>query len=194
MTYAGFDVERAREMTGRFRQFIEANKDELLALQILYSRPYGSQRLTYQALQDLAFALKNPPWHLTPANLWMAYWRLEATRVRKPSGEDLLTDLVSLVRFAVGNADELIPFRQEVEQKFNLWIGRQIKAGRTFADEQMTWLRLIKEHVVANVEMPVTDLQEMPQFASRGGIVKARQLFGASLNEVVAELQGALVG
>ena len=34
----------------------------------------------------------------------------------------------------------------------------------------------------------------MPQFESRGGVVKARKLFGAGLNEVVAELQGALVG
>jgi type I restriction enzyme R subunit len=152
-------VERAREMTGRFQQFIEQNKDELLALQILYSRPYGSQRLTYQALQDrvCAAALKNPPWHLTPAHLWMAYWRLEATRVRKPSGEDLLTDLIFLVRFAVGKEGELVPFRQEVEQKFNLWVGRQIKVGREFTEEQMTWLRLIKDHIAANVEMPLRD-------------------------------------
>jgi len=194
LTYADFDFVRAREMTGRFRQFIEAHKDELLALQILYSRPYGSERLTYQALQDLAAALKNPPWHLLPAQLWTAYWRLETSRVREPPAEVLLTDLVSLVRFAVDDKAELVPFRALVEQKFNLWIGRQIKAGRVLKDEQMTWLRLIKDHIAANVEMPLKDIQEMPQFESRGGIVKARQLFGTGLNEMVTDLQGALVG
>lgn len=113
--------------------------------------------------------------------------------MRKPSGEDLLTDLISLVRFAVGKELELVPFRQEVEQKFNLWIGRQIKAARNFTEEQMAWLRLIKDHIAANVEMPLADLQEMPQFAGRGGIVRARQLFETKLNQVIAELQEALV-
>ena len=187
-------MARAREMTGRFRQFIEENKDELLALQILYSRPYGSERLTYQALQDLAVALKSPPWHLLPASLWMAYWRLDATRVKEANSEALLTDLIALVRYAVGNVDELVPFRQEVEQKFNLWIGRQIKAGRTFTDEQMTWLRMIRDHIAANAEMPARDLEDMPQFKNLGGIVKARKVFSTGLNDMLAELNGALVG
>jgi type I restriction enzyme R subunit len=187
-------VERAKEMTGRFRQFIEENKDELTALQILYSRPYGRERLTYQALQDLAAALKNPPWHLMPGSLWAAYCRLETARVRQAPTEVVLTDLVSLVRYAVGNTSELVPFGQEVEQRFNLWVGRQIKAGRTFTDEQVAWLRMIKDHIAANIEMLPKDLQEMPQFESRGGVVKARQLFGAGLGAMLAELEGVLVG
>ncbi|MGB0086934.1 MAG: type I restriction-modification enzyme R subunit C-terminal domain-containing protein, partial [Rhodomicrobiaceae bacterium] len=193
-TYAGFDVERAREMTGRFRQFIEENKDELLALQILYSRPYGSERLTYQALQDLALALKSPPWHLLPASLWTAYWRLDASRVRQAKAEELLTDLIALVRYAVEITGELVPFRHEVEQKFNLWIGRKLKAGRSFSEDEMDWLRLIKDHIAANAEMQTTDFEDMPQFQSRGGTVKARKLFGTEVNEMLTELNEALVG
>ena len=34
-------ADRAREQTQSFRQFIEDNKDEITALQVLYSQPYG---------------------------------------------------------------------------------------------------------------------------------------------------------
>ena len=52
--------------------------------------------------------------------------------------EKVLTDLVALVRFAAGGADEVLePFSRRVEQRFNLWVGRQKKAGRSFTDEQI---------------------------------------------------------
>src|SRR5690606_30372477 len=42
----GFDQRQAEETADRFKQFMEENKDELLALQILYSRPFSARRLT----------------------------------------------------------------------------------------------------------------------------------------------------
>ncbi len=39
-----------------FRQFIEENRDEITALQIIYSQPYAQQRLTYQQVKELARA------------------------------------------------------------------------------------------------------------------------------------------
>jgi type I restriction enzyme R subunit len=193
VTAAGYDLKQAEKRTTSFREFIEANKDELLALQILYSQPYLKRRLTYASIRELATKLSDPPHHLTTADVWQAYKRLEATLVRGAPSDKVLTDIISLVRFATGQSDVLEPYAARVEQKFNLWIGRQIKAGRTFTEEQMTWLKAIKDYLTANVEIAPTDIMRDQPFADWGGVVVARKLFGAQLNGLLDELTEVLV-
>jgi type I restriction enzyme R subunit len=164
--------------TRRFQEFIEENKDRLTALQILYGRPAAVERLTYAHLQELAHTLTSPPWVLDTALVWQAYKRLDAAKVRGEPMEKVLTELVVLVRYAIGQTDALESFAFGVEQRFNLWIGRQKKAGREFTDEQMRWLQLIKRFVTQNVDVAPRDLLEAPTFTHEGGLVKARQLFG----------------
>src|SRR5690606_25308397 len=175
-----------------FRAFIEANKIELLALQILYSQPFPKRRLTYASIKELATRLTDPPHHLTTADVWQAYRRLEASLVRGAPSDKVLTDIISLVRFATGQADLLEPYSARVEQKFNLWIGRQKKAGRQFNEDQMNWLTAIREYLAANVEIAPADLMRDHPFADWGGVVEARKLFGAALNGMLDELTEAL--
>ena len=91
-----------------FQAFIEEHKDEITALQVLYSRPYA-QRLRFADIKALAEAIQAPPRNWTPETLWRAYETLDKSKVRG-SGTRMLTDLVSLVRFAIGQDDELVPF------------------------------------------------------------------------------------
>jgi type I restriction enzyme R subunit len=190
---AEFDLDEARRRVDRFQEFLAKNKDELLALQILYGLPYGTRRLTYAAVKELADKLTSAPWHLTTATVWQAYKRLEAAKVRGAPADRLMTEIIALVRFATGQTEVLEPFAQQVEQRFNLWIGRQKKAGREFTEEQLRWLRLIKDHIAANAAAEPGDLGEVSTFADQGGIVRARALFGAGLNAMLDELNGALV-
>ena len=125
--------------------------------------------------------------------MWQAYKRLNASLVRGAPSDKVLTDLISLVRFATGQMDLLEPHAARVEQRFNLWIGRQIKAGRAFSDEQMGWLRAIKDYLAANVEIAPADLMRDQPFADWGGVVAARRLFGAELGEMLDELGEVLV-
>lgn len=78
VTAAGYDLKQAEKRTTSFREFMEANKNELLALQILYSQPYPKRRLTYASIRELATRLSDPPHHLTTADVWQAYKRLAA--------------------------------------------------------------------------------------------------------------------
>lgn len=190
----GFDQRQAEETTGKFKRFMDENKDELLALQILYSRPYGARGLTHQAVRDLADALARPPWNLTPPTIWSAYKRLYADRVRDASPNRLLSDIVALVRFALDpEARTLEPFSASVEQRFNLWLGREKNAGRDYAGEQLTWLQLIKSFVAANAVIERDDLQNAPDFVDRGGLIAARRVFGARLDALLDELADVLV-
>lgn len=193
LTSASFDMKRAEETITSFRTFIDENRDELTALQILYNQPYGSQRLTYAAIRELVQRLTDPPHYLTTANVWQAYKRLDAAKVRGAPVDEQLTEIVSLVRFALGQTDTLEPFAAIVEQRFNLWMGREKRAGRLYTPEQEDWLRAIAAFIAANAEIAPRDFQEAPGFADKGGILQARKVLGPGLNDMLDELQGALV-
>ena len=192
---AGFSMSQAAAKVQSFREFIAENQDHLTALQILLNRPKATERMTYAALDDLADALRAKPWHLMPADLWLAYKRLDQDRVRNVRTEHVLTDLIQLVRYAVSENPEkrLEPFSVVTEQRFNLWIGRQKKAGKLFSYEQMTWLELIRDHISANAEIQMRDLLEMPDFVDRGGSVAAQRVLGADMQTMLDDIAGALV-
>jgi type I restriction enzyme R subunit len=96
------------------------------------------------------------------------------------------------VQFATGQAELLEPYATRVEQRFNLWIGRQKKAGRDFNEEQMNWLKAIKDYLAANVEIAAADLMRDQPFTAWGGVIAARKLFGAELSGMLDELSEAL--
>ncbi|WP_433971934.1 type I restriction-modification enzyme R subunit C-terminal domain-containing protein [Tunturiibacter lichenicola] len=192
VTSAGYDLQQAEKRTTSFNDFIEQHKNELLALQILYSQPYPKRQLTYDSIRELATRLTDPPYHLTTADVWQAYNRLEASLVRGAPSDKVLTDIISLVRFSTGQSEILEPYSARVEQRFNLWIGRQLKAGRTFSEDQMNWLKAIKDYLAANVEIKAADMMRDQPFSEWGGIVAARNLFGADLNGMLDELSEAL--
>jgi type I restriction enzyme, R subunit len=194
VTGAGYDLNEARKRIDSFKEFIETHKDELTALQILYNQPYGKQKLTYAAIKELVQKLTDPPVYLTTADVWQAYKRLDAARVKGAPVDQQLTEIVSLVRYTLGMEKVLEPFGVKVEQRFNLWIGRQKKAGREFSEEQLGWLRSIAGFIAANAEIHTEDFMNIPSFADKGGLLKARELFGPDLNTMMDDLQLALVG
>lgn len=190
---ASFDLRHAEERVTSFKTFIEENKDELTALQIIYNQSYGQKRLTYSSIKDLIRALTEKPHYLTTADVWQAYKRLDASKVKGAPVDQQLTEIVSLIRFALGYDNVLEPFAAKVEQRFNLWVGREKKAGREYSTEQMTWLRTIANFISANAEIGLGDFMNVPSLSDKGGILKARELFGSDLNDMLDELQGALV-
>ena len=46
--------EKAQAVISTFKKFIDENKSELAALQLIYSKPYGDRHLTYEGIRDLA--------------------------------------------------------------------------------------------------------------------------------------------
>ena len=190
---AGFSIEalaRARTIVQSFEQFIAQHKDEITALQVLYSKPY-KQRLKFEDIKDLANAIEKPPYLWNESQLWQAYAALEKSKVKGPSSKRILTDLVSLVRFATHQDNELVPFPEKVNTNFNAWLGEQESRGKKFTDEQRHWLEMIRDHVAANLAVDRDDFEYAP-FAQEGGLGKVHQVFGSELNKLIEELNGAL--
>lgn len=188
---AGYDKEKAENLIQNFQQFIDDHKDELTAIQLLYSQPYQQRHLSYQQIEKLAEEIKQPPYNIAPVELWKAYEQLEKARVK---GEplNLLTNIISLIRFATGLVDILEPFPELVDRRFKTWLQQQQQVGREFEPDQLDWLEKIKTQIAHNAEITEDDFEYTP-FKKDGGILKARQLFGQELKPLIAELNGYLV-
>jgi type I restriction enzyme R subunit len=180
----------AKKIVTSFEAFIREHRDEIEALQVLYNLPYR-RRLTHDDIRALADAIQAPPRAWTPDVLWRAYETLEHDKVKGADAKRLLTDVVSLVRFALHQEQELVPFAEGVRARFSTWMAQQKNRGRAFTDEQRQWLEAICEHVAANAEVVVEDLEYVP-FNQLGGLGKAFRVFGAELANVIEELNGVL--
>jgi len=192
MIAAGFSAEateRNRAMTRDFRAYIEAHQDEITALQILFNRPYGAQ-LHFRDIKELAAAIQAPPRSWTVDGLWRAYEQLDRNRVRG-SGRRVLTDLVSLVRFAIERDDELAPFRDLVNTRFDAWLAEQETNGRRFTAEQRVWLELIRDHIASSYAIEREDFDDVP-FSQHGGLGRLYDLFGDDYTQILADLNQAL--
>lgn len=183
--------EKAREVIDKFKKFIDENKDELTALQIIYSKPHGIRHLTFDQIKQLSDAIQKPPYCLATDNLWLAYEQLEKSKVKKAGPQRILSNIVSLVRFAIGEADMLEPFGETVNERFQHWLTEQEKAGHKFTPEQIEWLTMIKGHIATSLTIEIDDFENVP-FNQKGGALKADQVFGRELPKILEQLNTVL--
>lgn len=195
VTFAGADPqakEKAQQAVKTFQDFLVQHRDEMLALQVFYNQPYHRRTLTYQMIKELAEALQKPPYLLTTERLWTAYSQLEQSRVKGANSRKVLTDIISLVRFASGTDEALLPFGEIVNRKFEGWIAKHEQQGRTFTSEQREWLGLIRDHLTTSVHIEKNDFDHTP-FHQRGGLLKVWTLFGEKFEGMLEEINNELV-
>ncbi len=195
VTAAGYDADataKLRSTVDSFRQFIEENKDELTALQILYNQPHNIQQLSLQQLEELAQALRRPPHLWTEEDLWNAYAQLERDRVRGVRQQRVLTDLVSLVRHALHPDGELQPYPALVRRRYETWLQAQEAAGKQFTAEQRWWLDKIAEFIGLNLNITPQDFEIDGEFVNRGGRYGVVNAFGPTWQHVLVEMNNSL--
>ena len=187
---AGFvDDGAARNMVETFQEFIEEHHDEYVALKAYYSRPYD-QRPTLADIKKLAEALKAPPFHMTPQRLWQAYEKIDDGKVRGEGGK-ILADIVSLIRFALGEDEELIPRADFVRMRFDLWLTEQEERERKFSPTQRGWLMMVRDHMTSSLTIEPDDF-DLDPFAQEGGLSAAYGVFGKDLTPLLEELNERL--
>ena len=98
-----------------------------------------------------------------------------------------------LVRYALGRSTSLEPLPATIAGRFNLWLGREERAGRTYTEAQRGWLTAIRDFIAVNISISPEDLMEAPDFAAQGGLVRAHSLFGDCLKLLLDELPEVLI-
>jgi type I restriction enzyme R subunit len=183
-------VDNATEIIKDFTQYLEINKDEIKALSIFYNQPYNRRDITFTMIKDVMEKLQLEKPLLAPESIWDAYATLEEVKSKQPKDE--LTALVSLIRRACCIDSELKSYDSTIEANFNKWIFKQHTGQHNrFSQEQLDWLRMIKDHVVSSYHIEIDDLDYTP-FDAKGGKGKMHQLFGNQMNEIINELNEVL--
>ena len=193
VTYSGWDehsAETSAQIVNDFKTFLEENKDEITALGIFYNQPIRRRELTFKMIKEVLDVLKKSRPALTPIRVWEAYERIEKVNARSPKNE--LTALVSLIRRVTGIDQALTPFDQTVNRNFQSWVFGKQAGTLKFNEEQMEWLRMIKDHIAASIHLEKEDLDYAP-FDAKGGIGRMVQLFGREMEVIINELNEVLV-
>jgi type I restriction enzyme R subunit len=182
--------ENAQNLTQEFAAYLEENRDKVEALTIFFSQPARRSEITYAMIKGLFDTLKADRPKFAPIRIWRAYALLDEYKGTDPANE--LTALVALIRRVCGLDEKIAPYAETVRRNFQTWIlKRHSGAGQKFNDEQMEWLRMIRDHIAASIHIERNDL-DMAPFDAKGGLGKMYQLFGESVDTVLHEMNEAL--
>ncbi len=179
----------SRQIIESWKQYIQDNKDEISALEVMFNNK-TAPHLAFAQLKELAERISRPPHQWTIDKLWNAYEKLESNRVRR-SDKHTVTDLVSLVRFTIGYENELVPFVESVEAKYQAWLLQQEQAGVKFSEHQRWWLDRIKETIAQSIQV-TPDSLELAPFTERGGIDGAIRDLGSNIQTIMSDLNERL--
>jgi type I restriction enzyme R subunit len=193
VTFSGWDTDqtqKADEAIDAFAKFIEDNRSAIDALEVIYSQNYKNRPLTLEMVKKLHAALLQK--NLPPEKLWMAYAIRQPEKVRSKNIINQLADIISLVRFQLGLTAELNTFSADVARRFQLWTFEKQKGALKFTEEQMDWLRMLRDHIAASMSVAPEHLDLSP-FDSHGGLGKFYELFGNEYESVLNEVNYSLL-
>ena len=192
VVFAGFDSQReenADKVITSFKEFIEENKDEIIALRIIYNESYKDRPMMIEQLKSLYEKLKKK--NITIDRLWDCYYIKFTDKVKRGTVAQL-TDLISIIRFEIGAMDELTSFADRVNANFKEWTFEKNAGYSQFTEEQMEWLRLIKDHIISSLSILDEDLDYTP-FDHKGGLLGFYEAFGGNYKNILNEMNVALV-
>ena len=108
------------------------------------------------------------------------------------SAHNELSGLVSLIRRACAIDSAITPYDDTVRRNFQQWILNRHSGNRPkFSEEQMQWLRMIRDHIAGSFHLEPDDLEFAP-FDAQGGLGRMYHLFGEKMEPLIDELNEAL--
>lgn len=152
LLYSGFSENEAHETVSAFETFIEENRDTIQALNLIYHDK--REELTYHVLKDLTETLIKASSHFTIENLWNSYAVFNPQNVQKLSQKEelaMITNIISLVRYAYKKINQLRNTKQNTKQYFELWLGHILKnKGESLSEIQKEIAFSLAEYIVTN--------------------------------------------
>ena len=188
--WAGDVAKNAETIAQEFEEYLAENCDEIEALTIFFNQPARRSEVTFTMVKDMLAKLKQNRPRLAPLTVWRAYAHLDDYKGANPAGE--LTALVALIRRVCGLDESLTRHSDRVRRNFQDWIlRRHAGAGEKFTEEQMDWLRMIRDHLATSFTVERDDLELAP-FDAHGGLGRMYALFSDRMDEVMSEMNEAL--
>jgi len=155
-----------------FTSFIRNNKDQLDALRVLRKRP---QDWNPEVLSKLR------------GDLGSHGFGEKRLRDAHKKVHHALADVISIVKHAINEQEPLLTPEQRVATALE-----ELKAFHAFTLEQEKWLAFIGKHLEENLSISEDDLDSQPVFTNRGGLARARKLFGNELAKMIERINYTL--
>jgi type I restriction enzyme R subunit len=152
-----------------FSEFVKQNKTKIDALSILFSNP---RRWNCEALKEMRDTLKQN-----------AFDEKELQKAHEVSSHKAMTDIISCVKHADDSHNPLLTAEERVDKTIQSLI-----AKHNFTPAQVQWLEYIREYLVANLAIEKGIFDVHPILERHGGLTKAKQIFGSSLDTVIDEI------
>lgn len=182
------DTDKARSVVESWAAYLAEHRDEITALQVGYE--VGERRIDFAVIEGLAARISRPPHNWTTDVIWNAYAAVDGAKVRK-SATHTVTDLVSLIRYATGVDDELVPYGERVRERYAAWLAQQEQSGAVFTETERWWLDRMVSVIASSAGIRVEDLDDAP-FAERGGTDGAIRDLGDRAAQLIDELNAEL--
>jgi type I restriction enzyme R subunit len=151
---------------------VKENADKVDALGILLKRPRDWRP---KALEELRRTLAQ--------NQFGERKLQDAHRV---ASHKALADVISIVKHAATAQAPVLTAEERVSRALD-----GLASKHQFTTEQMQWLSLVREQLIKNLTIDEEDFDNTPLLQGRGGVARARQVFGA-LDLLVAQLNEAV--
>ncbi len=188
--WAGDVAKNAETIAREFEDYLKESRDKIEALTIYFNHPARRSEVTYAMVKDMLARLKEDRPRLAPLTVWRAYVHLDDYKGSNPVGE--LTALVALIRRVCGLDESLTRHSDRVRRNFQEWIlKRHAGAGEKFSEEQMDWLRMIRDHLATSFTVERDDLELAP-FDAHGGLGRMYDLFGDRMDNIMSEMNEVL--
>src|ERR1700693_1266894 len=182
----GYDVEdqvTSRQLYGEwekpedyleaFTKFVRENANQVDALRVLFKKPH---EWNPEALSKLRTTLGGSGFGENA--LRKAHQKVYRT----------LADIISMVKHAADQQAPLLTAGERVTKAVE-----ELEGSHSFTAEQKQWLGFIADHLKENLSISEDDLDSQPVFTDRGGLARARKIFGDELPPLIARLNYTLV-
>ncbi|MCY7276935.1 MAG: restriction endonuclease subunit R, partial [Phormidesmis sp. CAN_BIN44] len=101
-----------------------------------------------------------------------------------------LVALVALIRRVVGIDSTLTSYEATVNRNFQEWVFGKQAGALKFSEEQVEWLRMMKDYLATSFHLEAGDLEYEP--FGMGGTIRMYELFGDEMESIIGELNEAL--
>jgi type I restriction enzyme R subunit len=166
------DGKKPEDYLQSFHDFVNANSNRLLAIQIVVQKPW---ELTRQSLRELVVLLEKNKFR--EKDLQVAWSEVK--------NEDIAARIIGFIRqAAIGEA--LIPF----EQRVDLALANILKS-QSWKTPQIQWLEIIAKQIKATTIVDVAALDQ-GIFKQQGGVKRANKLFEQPIEAVLLNFNKAL--
>jgi type I restriction enzyme R subunit len=151
-----------------FKDYIQSNKNEIEALEIICTKPADLDR---KSLKELKLLLDSKGFNETALN----------TAWRAKNMVDTSADIIAFIRtLALDTA--LVPAHQRVKNAIN-----KIKASRSWNKTQLKWIERFEKQLLAETILTRQDLDLQP-FVSEGGFKRLNDIFEDNLEPLILQL------